>query len=525
MAGAAPRAKAKIADFTASPSSLGSAGGEVSLKVLVHHAVRCRFSSDETLSGVPATKSCGSGKASLELALPANAGDALRYFFIFVTAESADGKSVERRVVIVERAPPASAPAVATQPTSQTVVAGQDATFSAAASGSPTPTVQWQESTNGGSTWAPAAGATATTFTFQTNPSNNGIELRAVFTNAAGSAATNDVTLTVDVAPQIVLQPGSGETLPSGHVFTIFADASGAPTPTVDWQESTDAGATWSSVGAGSASVAGGVTYASYLSYASALGSDTEYRAVFTNPAGTLTSNAEVLTVNPAISYNWSGYVATGDTFTSVIGSWLVPTLTCTSTNTVSSQWVGIDGYVQGDTGTVEQDGSEADCVSGTPTYHAWYEMYGDTGNAAVNNGAQVPLGSGDTVEPGDRITATVGISGATWSFYITDREEPSGTLRWDFDTTVPNYSDPTTPAESSAEWIVECTSACTSPLADFGTVHFTAATAYGDGVQGAISSFPYTALEMLNGSMDPIAVPTPLDDIGEGFDDAWSAG
>src|SRR5262249_11112654 len=43
------------------------------------------------------------------------------------------------------------APAITTQPMSLSINPGQTASFTAAASGSPTPTVQWQVSTNGGS--------------------------------------------------------------------------------------------------------------------------------------------------------------------------------------------------------------------------------------------------------------------------------------------------------------------------------------------------------------------------------------
>ena len=37
------------------------------------------------------------------------------------------------------------------------------------------------------------------------------------------------------------------------------------------------------------------------------------------------------LTVDPTTSYNWSGYVDTGGTFTSVSGDWTVPTVNCAS--------------------------------------------------------------------------------------------------------------------------------------------------------------------------------------------------
>ena len=45
----------------------------------------------------------------------------------------------------------AVAPKITTQPTALTVVEGQNITFSAAASGTPAPTVQWQVSFNNGS--------------------------------------------------------------------------------------------------------------------------------------------------------------------------------------------------------------------------------------------------------------------------------------------------------------------------------------------------------------------------------------
>ena len=53
-----------------------------------------------------------------------------------------------------------------TNPVSQTVTAGQSVTFTAAATGTPTPTVQWQVSNNGGAAYANISGATAATYTF-----------------------------------------------------------------------------------------------------------------------------------------------------------------------------------------------------------------------------------------------------------------------------------------------------------------------------------------------------------------------
>src|SRR5581483_3867438 len=49
---------------------------------------------------------------------------------------------------------PTAPPTVTTKPVDQTVTAGQTATFSAAATSFPTATVQWQVSSDGGSSWS-----------------------------------------------------------------------------------------------------------------------------------------------------------------------------------------------------------------------------------------------------------------------------------------------------------------------------------------------------------------------------------
>ena len=95
-------------------------------------------------------------------------------------------------------------PTVTSQPSDQTVTAGQTATFTASASGSPAPTPQWQSSSDGGSTWsiltnaAPYSGVTTTTLTVSgTTTALSGTQYRAVFTNSSGTATTNVATLTV----------------------------------------------------------------------------------------------------------------------------------------------------------------------------------------------------------------------------------------------------------------------------------------------------------------------------------------
>jgi len=54
------------------------------------------------------------------------------------------------------------APAITLQPDSQTVVEGDTASFTAAANGTPAPTVQWQVSSNSGASFSDISGARRT---------------------------------------------------------------------------------------------------------------------------------------------------------------------------------------------------------------------------------------------------------------------------------------------------------------------------------------------------------------------------
>src|SRR5207237_9228884 len=76
-------------------------------------------------------------------------------------------------------------------PLSQSISAGSNATFVAAASGNPTPTVQWQISTNGGATFSNIAGATSTTLLLTAEPvSDNGKQQQGMRMNSSHTATS-----------------------------------------------------------------------------------------------------------------------------------------------------------------------------------------------------------------------------------------------------------------------------------------------------------------------------------------------
>ena len=95
--------------------------------------------------------------------------------------------------------PSVTAPTIMTHPSDQTVAAGQTVTFSAAASGTDPLTYQWQKDGTA------VSGATAASYT--TPPvavADNGAKFRVQVSNSAGTAISNDATLTVQTPPPTV---------------------------------------------------------------------------------------------------------------------------------------------------------------------------------------------------------------------------------------------------------------------------------------------------------------------------------
>src|SRR5271155_3163105 len=175
-------------------------------------------------------------------------------------------------------------PSVTSQPASTTVMVGQTATFSVAASGTQPLTYQWQE--NG----AAINGAVSASYTTAaTTSADNGASFVVVVTNSAGSISSAPATLTVNadpVAPTITSQPAS-RTVTAGQTATFTVVASGTAPLSYQWQMN---GAAIS-----------GATAPSYTTPATTTSnSGSAFQVVVSNSAGSMTSNAAILTVNAA---------------------------------------------------------------------------------------------------------------------------------------------------------------------------------------------------------------------------------
>ena len=201
-----------------------------------------------------------------------------------------------------------------------------------------------------------------------------------------------------------------------------------------------------------------------------------------------------------ATSTNWSGYAATTGTYTSVSASWTQPAGTCTSGDKYAAFWVGLDGY---SSSSVEQTGSEVDCVGRTAQYYAWYEMYPGPSENYTN-----------TVKPGDHFNASVTYEGSNkFSLYIADT-----TQGWSH-TTVASLASA---ARSSAEVIVEAP-CCTEsggilPLTDFGTVSITGSEANGAALGNAGGLTEITMIDNSGRDKDTVSSLSG----GENFSATW---
>jgi hypothetical protein len=213
--------------------------------------------------------------------------------------------------------------------------------------------------------------------------------------------------------------------------------------------------------------------------------------AALTAALGAGVSGSSAATIDPQASSNWAGYaIARTDattgaptSFHAVSGSWTAPAARCSAgSTTYSAFWIGLGGAAQ-NSPALEQIGTSADCTaSGKPDYYAWYEV--------------VPAASVRTklrILPGDKLHAIVSVTGTSVIMRIQDL-----TRRWTFTKRVQAPQVDVT----SAEWIAEAPSACTSsgrcrvlPLTDFGTVQFTSSLAVTtDGRTGAIASSQWDA-------------------------------
>lgn len=219
------------------------------------------------------------------------------------------------------------------------------------------------------------------------------------------------------------------------------------------------------------------------------------------NPSSSpASSGAPAAATGGYYSTNWSGYAALSGNFTSVSGSWTVPSVTGNgSTTSGDSAWIGIGGVSASDliqTGTMNMVAPD-----GTVTTSAFYELLPD---AAMEI-------TGFTVEAGDSISASITQqTSGTWNITITD--QTSGQTY----NTLVDY----TSSFSSAEWIEEDPSYVDGslvPFDNFSHVIFGGGTTTQNGASTTLAGSNAAPITLANNANQPVATPSVLTS-GGGF-------
>lgn len=177
-------------------------------------------------------------------------------------------------------------------------------------------------------------------------------------------------------------------------------------------------------------------------------------------------------TSHVSYSTNWAGAVMIGTGYTTVTGTFTVPTPKVptggSSAKTYSaSAWVGIDGDTC--SSAILQTGIDFNIKGSSVSYDAWYEWYPQVAHDFT----------GLAISAGDKITVTVTASSKKTGTAVIKNETTGKSVSHSF------TSGTASLCETNAEWIVEDFEEGSSlvPFADFGTVTFTGASVNGNAV------------------------------------------
>ncbi|MCX8521963.1 MAG: DUF1566 domain-containing protein, partial [Rhodoferax sp.] len=231
---------------------------------------------------------------------------------------------------------------ITTQPSAQTAIAGQSATFSVAASGTGTISYQWKK--NG----IDIAGATSSSYT---TPATKATDDNAVFAvvvkNGSGSTlASSNAALAVVAPPAIATQP-SAQAVTPGQSATFSVSATGAAPLRYQWAiNGTDIS---------------GATSSSYTIAATSLADNgAVFSVVVSNSVGAVTSSNATLTVSAS---------ATGYSLVANAAGGFYDKTECVKDNRTGLVWEGKP-------------------TSGTRSWANYYTNYDSTASAQKWNGS-----------------------------------------------------------------------------------------------------------------------------------------
>ncbi len=219
---------------------------------------------------------------------------------------------------------------------------------------------QWQQSSDGGSSWSDIAGATSTSYTPPAGFAGKQVRANVTATNSAGSGqASSPVSAVILSGPPVnTVAPSLSGTAQDGKALTVNKGTwTGGATIayTYQWQVSTDSGSTWNDIA--------GAATTSYTPPAGSAGKQVRANVTATNADGTSQASspasAVILAAPPVntVAPSLSGTAQDGKALTVAKGTW-----TGVATITYAYQW-----QVSTDGGTTWSDIAGAASTSYTP--------------------------------------------------------------------------------------------------------------------------------------------------------------
>jgi len=127
--------------------------------------------------------------------------------------------------------PPNVAPTITLQPSAASANAGASASFSVAVSGNPAPAIQWERSTDNGSSWQAVSGGIGVTLLVPNlQLSQTGHRYRATASNTVGAVTSSSATLTVIevILPTDLTSQPLGGTFRLGESVSLSVTATGS---------------------------------------------------------------------------------------------------------------------------------------------------------------------------------------------------------------------------------------------------------------------------------------------------------
>ena len=184
------------------------------------------------------------------------------------------------------------------------------------------------------------------------------VRFRVTATNAKGQAVSTKIEVTQGPGAAAAPSPPtpaptplavSTTSLPSAAVGVAYSTslvATGGTTP-YTWSVASGSLPPGLTLG-GTGSITGTPTAPATWTFAAQVTDSQGQAASATYSIAVAPAATPVPTTPIYVSNNWSGYVLTGSTYTAVTGTFNIPTISTSPTDTRTSEWVGVDG-VPGD--------------------------------------------------------------------------------------------------------------------------------------------------------------------------------